>query len=593
MDYKRLLVIVIILFQCNLFFSQEEVLPVWPDKIPGAISAKNYQEQPVMRNGVLTGTSKVTQPEISVFSPENPNGTAVLILPGGGYGHLAIEKEGFKVARWLKSLGVTGFVLKYRMPSDEIMENKAIGPLQDAQEAMRIIRGNAEKWNLDKEKIGVMGFSAGGHLAATLSTKFDLETYEADKISARPAFSALIYPVISMNKDITHMGSRNNLLGEKASDEQINTFSNELNVSSETPPVFLAHATDDQAVPVENSIQYFLSAKDNKVPAELHIYEKGGHGFGLGTMAPNDEWPQTFKSWMQVHKLVEQDSVFVFSYFKGNGEDGLHLAYSKNGLNWKALNNDKSYLKPQLGNEKLMRDPCIIKGGDGRYHMVWTVGWTEKGIGYASSEDLINWSEQQYIPVMEHEEKARNCWAPELTYDHVNDEYMIYWATTIRGEFPETQIEADDGYNHRMYYTTTKDFKNFSPTKLLFDPGFNIIDASLIKANGQYYMFLKDETREPEQKNIRTATAQKIAGPYKNVSKPITGDYWAEGPTAAKIGDYWYVFFDKYTEKKYGAVRSSDLKTWEDVSKTISFPNGIRHGSILKVSEETLDRLNE
>ena len=423
-----------------------------------------------MKNGKLTSTSKVVTPELSVFIPDNPNGTAILILPGGGYSHLAIEKEGFKVARWLNASGITGFVLKYRMPSDEIMQNKEIGPLQDAQEAMRIIRRNAEKWNLDKQKIGVMGFSAGGHLAATLSTKFGMNTYNADNISARPDFSALIYPVISMKKEITHMGSRTNLLGKNASEENIKAFSNELNVSSTTPPVFLIHATDDYAVPVENSINYFLAAKSNKIPVELHIYEKGGHGFGLGNMPPNSEWPGTFITWLRSNSFAEDDSAYVFSYFKGNGEDGLHLAYSENGLDWEAFNEDKSILEPRLGKEKLMRDPCIIKGQDGSYHMVWTVGWTEKGIGYASSEDLIHWSSQQLIPVMQDEDKARNCWAPEITYNAELGEYMIYWATTIAGEFSETQSTLENDYNHRMYYSTTKDFKTFSPAKLLFDP---------------------------------------------------------------------------------------------------------------------------
>jgi len=590
---KRILALLVILFQFNTFYAQNQVLPVWPDGIPGAIANEDYKEEPVMKNGKLTSTSKVVTPELSVFIPDNPNGTAILILPGGGYSHLAIEKEGFKVARWLNASGITGFVLKYRMPSDEIMQKKEIGPLQDAQEAMRIIRRNAERWNLDKQKIGVMGFSAGGHLAATLSTKFGMNTYNADNISARPDFSALIYPVISMKKEITHMGSRTNLLGENASEENIKTFSNELNVSTTTPPVFLIHATDDHAVPVENSMNYFLAAKSNKIPVELHIYEKGGHGFGLGNMPPNSEWLLTFMTWLRSNSFAEDDSAYVFSYFKGNGEDGLHLAYSENGLDWKAFNEDKSILEPRLGKEKLMRDPNIIKGKDGSYHMVWTVGWTEKGIGYASSEDLIHWSSQQLIPVMQDEDKARNCWAPEITYNAELGEYMVYWATTIEGEFSETQSTLENDYNHRMYYSKTKDFKSFSPAKLLFDPGFNSIDASIKKENDKYFMFIKDETREPEQKNIRIATAEHISGPYENISEPITGNYWAEGPTMTRIGNYWYVFFDKYIEKEYGAVRSSNLKDWEDVSTMVSFPEVTRHGSILKITRNELEKLKE
>src|SRR5690606_677 len=153
---------------------------------------------------------------------------------------------------------------------------------------------------------------------------------------------------------------------------------------------------------------------------------------------------------------------YIFSYFKGNGEGGLHLAYSTDAYHWTALNNGESLLKPELSKDKLMRDPCIIRGGDGLFHMVWTVSWTDKGLGYASSKDLINWSEQVYVPVMEKFEGARNTWAPEITYDSKKKLYMIYWASTITGKFPETASTKESGYNHRMYYVTTKDFKTFS-----------------------------------------------------------------------------------------------------------------------------------
>ena len=186
-----------------------------------------------------------------------------------------------------------------------------------------------------------------------------------------------------------------------------------------------------------------------------------------------------------------EEEVYLFSYFKGNG-DGLHLAYSTDGYNWQALKNDSIFLRPTAGKDKLMRDPCIIRGGDGKFHMVWTVSWNERGIGYASSEDLLNWSEQQYVPVMEHEPGARNTWAPEITYDYKKKEYMIYWATSITGLYPETQSAEDNAYNHRMYYVTTKDFKTFSDTKLLYEPGFNEIDATIVKDKNRFEMFLKD-----------------------------------------------------------------------------------------------------
>ncbi|MEJ5995689.1 glycoside hydrolase family 43 protein [Pedobacter sp. Du54] len=286
-----------------------------------------------------------------------------------------------------------------------------------------------------------------------------------------------------------------------------------------------------------------------------------------------------------------QRKVYLFSYFNNNGQDGLHLAYSKDGYQWKALKNDKSFLAPMVSKDKLMRDPCIIKGADGLFHMVWTVSWKDKGIGYASSKDLITWSEQQFIPVMAKEEGARNTWAPEITYDSATKTYMIYWATTIIGRFPETASKADDGYNHRIYYVITKDFKSFSETKLLYDPGFNVIDATIVKDKDRFIMFLKDETRNPDQKNLKIAFSDKLNGPYSKASEKITGNYWAEGPTILKIGREWLVYFDKYREHNYGAIKSSDLQNWTDVSTKISLPKGIRHGSILTIKKSELKKL--
>ena len=287
---------------------------------------------------------------------------------------------------------------------------------------------------------------------------------------------------------------------------------------------------------------------------------------------------------------AQQDAVYMFAYFNNNGKDGLHLAYSNDGYKWTALNNDSSVLKPMVAKDKLMRDPCIIKGEDGLFHMVWTVSWNDKGIGYASSKDLISWSEQQFIPVMAHEDSARNCWAPEITYDKNKKQYMIYWATTIAGKYKMDTI-VESGYNHRMYYVTTKDFKNFSKTKLLYDKGFNVIDATIVPDGKQYIMFLKDETRIPPQKNIKIATSKNLTKGFSSPSIPITGNYWAEGPTTLKIGNTWIVYFDKYRDHKYGAIQSTDLKTWTDVSDKISLPKGIRHGSIFKITGEELEKL--
>ncbi|MFC1224576.1 glycoside hydrolase family 43 protein [Pedobacter sp. BG31] len=279
---------------------------------------------------------------------------------------------------------------------------------------------------------------------------------------------------------------------------------------------------------------------------------------------------------------------YLFAYFKDNGQDGLHLAYSNDAYKWKALKNDQSFLTPTVSQDKLMRDPCIIRGTDGLFHMVWTVSWNDKGIGYASSKDLISWSAQQFLPVMRKEDGASNTWAPEITYDSATKTYMIYWATTIKNKFNETASTEENGYNHRIYYVTTKDFKTYSETRLLYDPGFNVIDATIVKDGKRFIMFLKDETRQPAQKNIKIAYADQLTGPYSQAGNPITGNYWAEGPTTLKIGNKWLVYFDKYVDHKYGAIESADLKNWTDVSDQISLPKGLRHGTILTIKEKEL-----
>jgi acetyl esterase/lipase len=285
----------------NSIQAQNQVIPLWKT-IPQEIKASDYQEKEIIKDGKVQSTSLVSIPTLSIFLPKEikQNQAAVIILPGGGYTHLAIDKEGTKVAEWLNTLGIAAFVLKYRLPSDLIMTNKVVGPLQDAQEAVRIVRLNAAIWNIDPNKIGIMGFSAGGHLAATLSTHYDDRVYETtSKISARPDFSLLIYPVISMQNDITHKGSQTNLLGENPSQQDIDSFSNEKKVTAQTPPTFLVHATDDGTVLAENSVNYYLALKKNGVTAELHLYEKGGHGFGLGVKDTSKFWTKACEEWLK------------------------------------------------------------------------------------------------------------------------------------------------------------------------------------------------------------------------------------------------------------------------------------------------------
>ena len=291
-------------------------------------------------------------------------------------------------------------------------------------------------------------------------------------------------------------------------------------------------------------------------------------------------------------RIKNRDSVLLFSYFINNGEDGLHFAYSDDAHKWTVLKNGKSFLKPLTGKDKLMRDPCIVKGGDGIYHMVWTVSWNEKGIGYASSKDLVHWSSQQYLPVMEFEKEALNCWAPEIYYDAPSRTYMIYWATSIPGRFAAGDTAGDGKYNHRIYFVTTNDFKSFSRAAVLYDQGFNVIDATIAKEGSSYLMFLKNETLKPvAEKNIRIARSKFLSHDYSLPSMPITGNYWAEGPTAIKWKGEWIVYFDKYTQHTYGAVSSHDLATWKDISADVSFPESARHGTVLKISAKELEDL--
>lgn len=288
--------------------AQNEVISLWEGQIPGGLSSSTYSENLDYEQGRISGARRVTEPTLSVFLPAEgtATGASVIICPGGGYGYLSMDKEGSNIGEWLSGLGITAFVLKYRLPSDEIMEDKAIGPLQDAQRAVRYVRKNAEKWNLATDKLGIMGFSAGGHLAATASTLYEDETYGGDTSNARPDYTVLIYPVISMAMEITHLGSRNNLLGENADPEMVKHFSNELQVTASTPKTFLVHSADDAAVPVENSLNYFAALKEHQVPAEMHIYEDGGHGYGMGRTLSSNAWPAALESWLEKHGLIER-----------------------------------------------------------------------------------------------------------------------------------------------------------------------------------------------------------------------------------------------------------------------------------------------
>ncbi len=286
-----------------------------------------------------------------------------------------------------------------------------------------------------------------------------------------------------------------------------------------------------------------------------------------------------------------EDPVYMFSYFTENGQDGLHLACSHDGLKWETLNDAESFLTPVIGKDKLMRDPSIVQDDEGTFHMVWTTGWWDQGIGYACSKDLMNWSEQKNIPVMEKFPGTRNSWAPELFYDSKTKTFYIFWSSTVEGAFTDARTASEGALNHRQYYVTTKDFETFSETELFFEPGFCVIDGTILKKGKEYYLFVKNENLTPPEKNIRITSNSKPYGFPTEVSEPITGDYWAEGPAPLQVGEYVYVYFDKYMEGKYGAVRSKDMKTWEDVSDMVTFPEGVRHGTAFKVPAKLFEAL--
>jgi hypothetical protein len=288
---------------------------------------------------------------------------------------------------------------------------------------------------------------------------------------------------------------------------------------------------------------------------------------------------------------------YVFAYFTGNGEDGLHLAASRDGYRWDKLNGGASVLAPQVGKSKLMRDPCIARGPDGTWHMVWTAGWNEGDIGYASSKDLLHWSPQRALPVMAHEPGTLNAWAPEIVFDEARSEFVLFWSSTVSGRFPATDGAGDGKYNHRIYATTTRDFVNFTPTRLFYDPGFSVIDATFLRMRGRDYLLVKDESRHPPKKHLQLVEAAGLQGPFGKPGAPITPPgLWTEGPTALQIGEDSIVYYDAYTAKHYGAMRSRDLVHWEDVTASMRFPDEgtpqrMRHGTAFAVPAALLDSL--
>ncbi|QQL50303.1 alpha/beta hydrolase [Mucilaginibacter ginkgonis] len=284
--------------------SAQTVIPLYK-KVPN--SKKSDVQEKSDSTSARGKVSNVVNPTITAYLPEKDkaNGTAVVICPGGGYSYLVVNGEGKDIAQQFVKNGIAAFVLKYRLPSDAIMENREIGPLQDAQQAIKIVRERAAEWNIDTAKVGIAGFSAGGHLASTLSTHYKKAVIENNNnTNLRPSFSILVYPVITFQDSILHKGSKKALIGENASVEKVREYSNEMQVTPNTPMAFLVHCTDDKVVPVVNSVNYYLALHKNNVRAELHVYETGGHGFGLNNKTTTDQWFDRCLNWMRVNKLL-------------------------------------------------------------------------------------------------------------------------------------------------------------------------------------------------------------------------------------------------------------------------------------------------
>jgi len=283
------------------------------------------------------------------------------------------------------------------------------------------------------------------------------------------------------------------------------------------------------------------------------------------------------------HREGKSKPVYLFTSFRDADQKFLRFLYSDDGYHW--MNVPGTFLEANVGVSKQFRDPSIVRGPDGTFHLVWTAGWHgDQGFGCASSKDLIHWSEQQFVPVMTNEPTTVNVWAPELFCD--GGQFIIVWASTIPGRFPD-KLEKHDN-NQRLYFTTTRDFTNFAPAKLFFDAGYSVIDGFILKDGRRYVLVNKDNSRP--NLNLRVAFAKTPLGPWKNVSGPFTQKF-TEGPCALKIGDDWLIYFDAYREKIYGAVKTRDFKTFTDVTKEVSFPENHKHGTALKIPREILDGL--
>ena len=299
------LIFIILFFQFSVTLMAQQTIPLYQGSIPGALPTPDQETSNYTGDSILI-VGKITRPTLSIYLPkkEESTGTAIIIFPGGGYWINAMSHEGRNVAEKLRAEGIVAFVVKYRIPDSTTMSNKETGPLQDAQQAIFMVRSHAKEWGINPKKIGVLGFSAGGHLASTLSTHYREKLVKAGKYNLRPDFSVLIYPVISFTDSFGHVGSRDQLIGKHPSREKILEYSNELRVDAETPPAFLAHAKDDATVSYKNSQMYADALKKYDIPVELLLLEKGGHGFGMYDKQSTIQWPDELLKWLRKMKYI-------------------------------------------------------------------------------------------------------------------------------------------------------------------------------------------------------------------------------------------------------------------------------------------------
>ncbi len=297
---------------------------------------------------------------------------------------------------------------------------------------------------------------------------------------------------------------------------------------------------------------------------------------------------------------LQTPSALVFAYFTGNGEDGLHLAYSQDGLTFATLKGGQAVFNPRKGSQQLMRDPFLMQGADGYFHALWTTGWKGNDIGYARSLDFLNWEDARALPVMVNEAKTQNCWAPEMVYDSETAQYLLFWSSTVLGQHED---------RHRIYCCTTPNFQTFSSARLFYDPGYVVIDATIVKNEHDFLMFIKheqggliegqegDSNAPGGEKAIHLAKSKQLLGPYTLTGSAIVGESVgsyedaAEGPTVLRLGNSWYLYFDYYRRNQYGLMTSNDLLSWQNRSADLCMPEGARHGSMLYVSDAILENL--